>query len=74
MIVDPKDFKFDELTAAEYANPKAKAYFTPGPDGHHFKWEWEGNKHEIFIAKEKLVFPDLILEKLFEAAIAMANR
>ncbi|HDR2863397.1 TPA: hypothetical protein QCK11_003394 [Enterobacter asburiae] len=74
MQMKPEDFKFDELTAATYANPKAKTYFTPSLKGYDFKWEWEGKVHELHIDREKLVFPDLILERLFEAAIEMARK
>ena len=74
MQMKPEDFKFDELTAATYANPKAKTYFTPSLEGYDFKWEWEGKVHKLHIDREKLVFPDLILERLFEAAIEMARK
>ncbi|OQP33918.1 hypothetical protein [Pantoea latae] len=74
MRVKLEDFKFDPLVAAAYANPDARAFFKPGPDGYHFQWKWEGGEHELFIEREKLKFPDLILERLFDAAIEMAKK
>ncbi|EOD3072171.1 hypothetical protein ACRZ6Q_005039 [Citrobacter freundii] len=70
----PEEFRFDELIAASYANPNAKVHFTPSSKGYDFKWEWDGKVHELHIEREKLVFPDLILERLFEAAIEMAKK
>lgn len=74
MKIKPEDFKFDVLTVATYANPKAIAHFAPSAAGYDFKWEWEGKVHELHIEREKLVFPDLILERIFEAAIEMAKK
>ncbi|EAA4373897.1 hypothetical protein P6115_000759 [Salmonella enterica] len=74
MRMEPKDFKFDETIAAHYANPKAELIFKPRADGFYFKWEWEGKTHELYIEREKLIFPDLVLQRLFEAAIDMAQK
>lgn len=74
MRMKPEEFRFDELIAASYANPNAKVHFTPSSKRYDFKWEWDGKVHELHIEREKLVFPDLILERLFEAAIEMAKK
>lgn len=74
MVNDPKDTKFNTLEAAAYTNPGAKTTLTTGPSGHLYRWEWDGKYHELLIPTEKLMFPDLILERLFEAAIEMAKR
>lgn len=39
MRIKPQDFKFDVLTVAGYANPKAKTHFAPSASGFNFKWE-----------------------------------
>ncbi|WP_286808894.1 hypothetical protein [Leclercia sp. UBA2479] len=74
MVNDPKDTNFNTLDAASYANPGAKTTLTTGPSGHLYRWEWDGKSHELLIPSEKLIFQDLILERLFEAAIEMAKR
>lgn len=74
MLVKPNDYKFDVFEVARLANPKAAPTITTKSDGYHFQWEWEGKTHNLFIASEKLVFPDLVLERLFEAAIEMAQK
>lgn len=52
MRIKPQDFKFDVLTVAGYANPKAKTHFAPSASGFNFKWEWEG-KFMSFISSKK---------------------
>lgn len=74
MIKDPKDTRFDLVEIANFANPSAHATLTTGPDGYLYRWEWDGKHHEILIPSEKTVYPDLILERLFEAAIEMAKK
>ena len=74
MRIKPQDFKFDVLTVAGYANPKAKTHFAPSASGFNFKWEWEGKIYELHIEQEKLQYPDFILERLFDAAIEMAKK
>lgn len=64
MRIKPQDFKFDVLTVAGYANPKAKTHFAPSASGFNFKWEWEGKIYELHIEQEKLQYPDFILERL----------
>lgn len=74
MINDPKDTKFDLIEVANYVNPGSKATLTSGPSGLRYRWEWDDKHHELLIPAEKLIYPDLILERLFEAAIEMAKR
>lgn len=74
MISESEDTKFDLIEVANYVNPGSKATLTTGPDGLLYRWEWDDKYHELLIPAEKIIYPDLILERLFEAAIEMAKR
>lgn len=64
--------RYDAFDAGEYANPDARTGLISGPDGLTYTWEWDDKSHTLKLSREEIE-EELLLQKLFEAAIKMAK-
>lgn len=65
--------RYDILDAAQMANPDAEVKLQTSPEGVQYTWMWEDKSHSLHIPENHCT-DEIILERLFQAAIEMARK